>query len=88
MTDMPKVADLINDLRDSVTSETNKLIVANLALQTTRVVSLAAVDPDQAAMEMQHIRSATANLGAAEASVVQAKILDFVGAVVRSALLP
>lgn len=77
---------LVADLKASVTSEENKLIVANLALQTTRVIALAAADPAQAEQEMAHIRAAAANLAAGEAAVVQDKILAFVAAVITKAL--
>lgn len=78
---------LIDDLRASVTSDENKLIVANLALHTTRIATMALTDPAAAEREAGYVRASLANLTASEAVAVQAKLTSWLAGLVRAAIL-
>jgi len=82
----PELKQLVADIEASITDPELKLIATTLATQVVRVAAIAATDPQTAEREMAHVKSATTNLTAASLATVEAKILDYFGAVVRSAL--
>ena len=84
---LPDTKQLADDLKSIVTSDENKLIVANLALQTSRIATLALTDPAAAEREMSFVRASTANLAAAEAVQVQVTITAWFGTLIRSIIL-
>lgn len=79
--------EMLEELRDSVASEDNKLMVANLASHTTRIAALALADPEAAATEMSFVRAATANLTTSEAARVQHVLTEWLAGFVRSLVL-
>ncbi len=78
---------LVERLKMSVADPAKKLIVANLAQHTTRIAARYLPDPAGAEEEMQFVRAAVANLTAAEAVTVQNTILDWVGKLIRAAIV-
>lgn len=80
-------AALVERLRAHVDSPANKLLVAHLVADVTRVAATAITDPAGAEREMGFIRAATANLAAAEAAKVQSEIVEWLGRLIRAAIV-
>jgi len=78
---------LVEKLKMSVSDPAKKLIVANLAQHSTRIAARFLTDPAGAEEEMQFVRAAVANLTAAEAVKIQNVILDWLGKLVRAAIV-
>jgi len=78
---------LLNDLRARVDDPSKKLLVENLALDVTRVATMALVDPAAAQREIGFVRASAANLTAAEATAVQNLILTWVAKVLQAAII-
>ena len=78
---------LIERLKTSVSDPAKKEIVAELAVQATRVASIYLTDPVAGEREMLFIRAATANLAAAEAATVHNAILDWLSRLLRAAII-
>lgn len=87
MTGVPDPNELVERLEASVTDPQKKLIVATLAEHSVRIASFALTDPASAEREMQFVRAATANLAAAEAAATQNVILDWLGRLIRAAIV-
>ena len=78
---------LIERLKAQVATPEKKLIVASLAEHSTRIAARYLTDPAGAEQEMQFVRAATANLAAAEAINVQNVLLEWMGRLIRSAIV-
>lgn len=68
--DLPKLDELIAEMQVRVDDPQKKLMVATIAADATRIASLALARPDQAEVELRHVKAQIANLTSAEATAV------------------
>jgi hypothetical protein len=84
---IPSLEAVIAELVASAKDPRKKVITAQLATDAIRVATLAAVDPTAAEKEMRFVRATALNFTAAEVSVIEAKLMAWVSATIRTAII-